>query len=221
MKCSALSLAPVLTVFVAGFGHAAIPTSENFDGLVNGSDFIPAQNNWGADVANIVVTTAESQSGANSVDINSGTISNNVDQASPSGVVWTEFYLIPNLGAEPSSVNATDNHVHYYDTNGNINVYVSGAFLQISEDIHGNALSVVSTTAFNRISIYQNFTTLTQAVLLNGAVIVQDALFPGSSTAYDTFSVANTETTSAFLDTYSVNTTVPSSDDGNGVTGKS
>jgi hypothetical protein len=75
---------------------------------------------------------------------------------------------------------------------------------------------VISTTSFNRISIYQNFTTLTQAVLLNGAVIIQDALFPGSSTAYDTFSAANTKNTSAFLDTYSVNTTVPSSSDGNG-----
>jgi len=198
------------------FNQAAIPTSENFDGLVNGSDFIPAQNNWGADVASIVVTTDEAQSGANSVDINSGTISNNVDEASPSGVVWTEFYLIPNLGDEPSSVSAAGNHVHYYDTNATLNVYVSAAFVQITEDIHGNALSAVSTTSFNRISIYQNFNTSTSAVLLNGAVILQDVLFPGTSTSYDSFEVQNTKAPSAYLDTYSVGTTVPSSSDGNG-----
>jgi hypothetical protein len=128
MKHTLRTAAFILTVSLVSVSLAAIPTSENFDGLTIGSDFIPAQNNWGADVADIVVSTANAQSGANSVDINGGTISNNVDEASPAGVVWTEFYLIPNLGAEPGSVSATDNHVHYYDTNGNINVYVSGAF---------------------------------------------------------------------------------------------
>jgi hypothetical protein len=198
---------------------AAVPSLEDFDALTPGDDFIPAVNGWGADVTDVVVTAAESESGANSVNVNSGTISNNVDEVTPAGIVWTDFQLIPQLGVEPASPpTATANHIHYYGTNGLLNVYTLSGWVEVSEDIHGNALAAVDTNVFTRITIYQDFPNNLSALLLNGVVVLQDLAFPGTSDSYDTFEVQNVEAAPAYLDSFSANTSLPSNltPDGNG-----
>jgi len=206
-----LGVCIAVAVVMVGFCEASIPNTENFDALVTGSDFDPPQGSWGADVATIVVTDSVKQGGSGkSVNVNGGTITNRVEEGAASGVVWTDFYLIPQLGAAPTEAATNEaNHVHYYDTNGFLNVFTASGWQMITEDIHGNAVAAVDTNDFNRITIYQNFTDSISAVLVDGVVVLQDAAFVGSSANYDAFEVQNQETAPAYLDTYSVGSTLP------------
>jgi hypothetical protein len=200
---------------------AAVPDSDNFDGgapFTIGADFASGLDTWKSDTAaTCVAADAGKFQGTASVNVNSGTLSNNVNQATPSGVVWTEFQIIPALGVAPATdPDATVNHAHYYGTNGLLNVWNGAAWVEVTEDIHGGVIPVATTNSFVRISIYQNFTSDNSALLIDGQVVLQDFAFPGSSDNYDTFSVQSLETGPAYMDTYSVGSTVPSSTDGNG-----
>lgn len=211
-----LVLVTMMWLAAAASGRASTPTNETFDTLLVGSAFQTPQRGWSANAASIVVTATRAQSGANSVDVNGGTMSNSVNAGAVTGVLWTEFHLIPQWGAAP--VDAATNvvsHLHYYNTNGYMTILTASGFVTVTQDIHGVAIAPVDTNEFARISLYQNFNTATSAVLLNGVVVLQDLAFPGTSPNYNTFAVQNAEVPSSYFDTYSVGSTVPAGADGN------
>lgn len=210
-----MTIAVILAVANA---DASLPTSEDFDAMPVGQTFLAPVNGWQADTDAITVTNEPVQSGSRSVQVKGGTLADNIG-ATPAGVVWTEFHIVPVLGDPPASLPTnTANHIHYFDTNGWLNVYTAAGFLRVTNDVHGNALTPVSATNFTRIGIYQNFSARNSAVLLNGVVVLQDIAFPGTSGAYQRFRVHCPEpllSTPASLDTFSAGTTVPASVDGN------
>lgn len=211
---------PLLVLALSGaalIAHGALPAIEGFDGLTVGQPLTTAYNGWQASASSVTAVDAPTQGGsARSVRISSGILSNNVNTAGPTGVVWTEFYVLPVRGDVPvTAATNVASHVHYFGTNGFLYVYTRSGYQCVTNDIQGKPLPVVSASTLSRISIYQNFNATTSAVLLNGTVVLQDVEFPGSSRDYRRFRIRNDSSEATVLDTFSASRVIPASADDN------
>jgi len=162
----------------------------HFDAVpfTNGATFMAVVEQWRASTSGVMVVDSKSVSPSNSVYIPPrSALTNAVDVSGP-GVVWTDYRITPFLGVAPA-LSATNGSsiVQYFGTDGYLMVWTNGGWLTCSNDVWGQPVAKVTTNAFAAISIYQNFSNQTAAILVNDQVVVQDLPFLGNFSRYGTF----------------------------------
>jgi len=171
--------------------------------FTNGTTFVTPVLQWQASTSSVVVVTNKAASGSQSVLVpDGGTLSNTVSVSSP-GVVWTDIRIAPFPGDVPDvSVTSGVAVVQYFGSNGYLNVWSGGAWLVCSNDVWGQPVAKVTEGVFAALSIYQNFTAQTAAILLNDQVVVQDLPFLGNFPNYGSFKLSGAESDAWLDDVY-------------------
>jgi hypothetical protein len=143
---------------------------------------------WQASTASVMVVNTKYVSPSNSVMVPAGSALTNAVAVTNAGVVWTDLRITPFLGEGPD-LSATNgvSALQYFGPDGYLVVWTNGGWLTCSNDVWGQPVAKVTTNAFASISIYQNFSNQTAAILVNDQVVVQDLPFAGHSTDYGAF----------------------------------
>lgn len=181
----------------------------NFDTspFTNGATFVTQVLQWRASTDSVVVVTGNAWSAPHSILVPKGSaLSNVVGETSPS-VVWTDVRVAPYLGEEPPA-SATNGVavVQYFGTNGYLNVWTNGGWLACSNDVWGQTVAKVTNGVFADVSICQNFSNQTVAILLNDQVVIQDLPFLGAFTNYGSFRMTGASGDAWLDDAYITNT---------------
>ncbi|MEI8140409.1 MAG: hypothetical protein WCI03_11155 [bacterium] len=162
----------------------------NFDAdpFTNGATFVTAVGQWQASDAGVMVVNTKYVSPSNSVLIPTRSVLTNTVAVTNAGVVWTDFRITPFLG-EVYDLSATSgvSVLQYFGLDGYLMVWTNGGWLTCSNDVWGQPVSKVSTSAFADISVYQNFPSQTVAILVNDRVVVQDLPFLNPFNDYGSF----------------------------------
>jgi len=202
----------------------SLPFSENFDTYATNSSISGfGVYGWDASSADVKVQGTVAHSGRALILPDGTAASNKIDSAT--GAIWTEYYLRPMLGAQPTSSNTTGkSFMSYADTNGFMVVY-SGGWITCSNTLcasdtyatnelfTGRSPTSLTTNNFKRIAIYQDFTTHEFALFIDNAagqleLVAQKKAFPGTQDALNYF-VINNENNNAYIDDISISTTAP------------
>lgn len=200
----------------AGSVLASFPVAEGFDTYLPGQGFVTATNGWWADTSAIQVVASPATNTPNSVDIQSGTLSNGVALGVAPAVVWTEYYVMPVLGVAPPVMTTNGAmHQHYFATNGFVAVATSAGYLSVTQDVQGNLLAPVSTSRFIRVDVCQNYGAHSSALVLDGRVVAQDIPSLTSAPGYRSLTVQSSDQ-ATFLDNVTISTNTPAGIDGNG-----
>jgi len=164
--------------------------NHTFDAVpfTNGATFVTQVQQWQATTSGVRVVDTKSFSPSNSVYLPVATeISNLVSVTTPS-VVWTDFRTAPFLGEAPeTSITTGVALVQYFGTNGYLTVWTNGGWLVCSNDVWGQPVIPATNGVFADVSIYQNFSNHTAAILINDQVVCQDLPFPGTFVNYGSF----------------------------------
>ena len=177
------------------------------DPFTNGATFVTAVQQWQASDAGVMVVNTKYVSPSNSVLVPArSTLTNTVAVAGP-GVVWTDYRITPFLGEAPD-LSATNGAsiVQYFGSDGYLVVWTNGCWLTCSNDVWGQPVVKVTTDTFASISLYQNYSSQTAAILVNDQVVVQDLPFLGHAVNYGTFEYDGADGT-AWLDDVRIQTT--------------
>ncbi len=188
-----LGIAPMLVL------AAYNATTETFDGQANGT---LAVSGWAVSDSSVVVTDAEGYGGSGkSVLVPTGQSATNNVADSAGDNVWTEFRMIPALGAEPTdSPETSSSTVFYFNADGYLVAYYSGDWNVCSNDIWGSAVTPVTAGDWVDVAIRQNYTDEEQVLILNDQILVQDAPFSVTKASYGTFAVINVDSNAYFDD---------------------
>ena len=199
----------------SGIVAQSLPTSDDFEGYVNNTAITNyGLYGWGASSADVKVqsTVALGGSGKALILPDGTAASNKIDSAT--GAIWTEYYLRPMLGAQPSSSNTTGkSFMSYVDTNGFMVVYTDGDWETCDTNLKGETPAKLTTNNFKRVVIYQDFSSSKFALFVdNGGsleLVAQKKGFPGTQSSLNHFVISNNDNT-AYLDSMVISTTAPS-----------
>ena len=201
------------TVACASFYSAPqdFSTFNNGDPLTGGTKgswtsvnaFITNQNAFSADRAAYFGAGA---SGTNTVGVNN---------PSPSRV-WTDFRIKPALGVEPGGeIPAGVQTLFFFDTDGYIKYRQGTAWVTASNNIFGGDVISLTNAAiagnWQRVSVFQDYTDGTYALVLNDVVIAQDIPFVNTGSSYQRFTLENQDN-EAFLDEIRIHNSLPTDD---------
>lgn len=182
-----------LTVFMiagmAGMASGGVVPSINdtFDtGYVNGQSLATPVNGWQASSAAAFVTNGGSYSPSLSAFLDDAVVLTNNVNANIALTIWTDMRINPKIGAEsldPTLTN-TASFLCYFNSNGVLMVDTPSGWLTCSNDVWGHALAPATNNAYVRLSVFQNYNTSTQAVFLDGHLVLQDQGFFSSASSY-------------------------------------
>jgi hypothetical protein len=200
-------------VLIGAFGLLAPARAEfvnhAFDAapFTNGATFVTAVQQWQASDASVMVVNTKYVSPSNSVMVPAGSALTNAVEVSAPGAVWTDYRIIPFLGEAPD-LSATNgvSVLQYFGPDGYLVVWTNGGWLTCSNDVWGQPVAKVTTNAFADISIYQNFSNQTAAILINDQVAVQDLPFLGYFADYGSFKYFGADGNAWLDDVYITNT---------------
>jgi hypothetical protein len=199
--------------------QAAPNVWDNFESYDVGTDFATTHTNgWNASTNTVIVSNLVWQTSTKSVVLPDQSTLTNTVSGSGGKAVWTDLWIIPTLGDPPSSPPTnTASFVQYFDANGFVEVATTSGWTVCSNDVWGNSVPAVS-NAFVRVTLFQDYSTSNQALMINGQLILQDQLFLGSSHDYTAFGVRGTGS-NVWMDNVWINTnydTVTLTNDFNG-----
>jgi len=209
----------------AGWGGSsivaqALPFSDNFDGYTNNSVISEyGLYGWGASDNSVVVQSTEAYSGK-ALFLPDGTAaSNSIDEAT--GAIWTEYFIQPAQGAQPSDSTTTGkSFMSYVDTNGFMVVH-NGTGWSTCDNIlsnstfNGGAPAALTENDFRRIVIYQDFSENEFALFIDRGdnssleLVAQEVPFPGGAVNIMESFVIETVDNDAWLDNVTISTTAP------------
>ena len=199
---------------VAMGSSGAVPDLyDTFDSLyANGFTFptVSSTNGWQASDTAASVTNGGSVSG-NAVILN-GTVALTNSQAGSGGLrVWTDYQMNPVLGVEPLNLptNAAS-FLCYFNSNGWLVVATPAGCQTYTNDIWGGHVPP-ATNGYVRVSVFQDYSTLKQAVLLNAQLVAQDLTFMGSASHYNQMVFQNSDSNS-WLDDVWIKTNIGPTD---------
>ncbi len=167
-----------------------------------GTNFIIEIDGWQSTNLDVVVTDSKSVSPSHSVILPAGTSISNKISETPATKAWTEFSIIPMLGAKPYSSIAASNSTFslYFNADGKVEVWTDTDWTTCSSNVWGTALGALDGTNWVDVSIYQNFSTHKAVIFLNGKVALQDVPFSDETeNNYNLFVVDNVDS-NAFID---------------------
>jgi hypothetical protein len=207
----------------ASFGGMPLPFADTFDLYANDTSMTNLEpNGWYASDSRVKVETNTVRSGKAVVLPDVAMLSNSISSAASK--VWTDFYIQPTLGIEPSVPQTnTSSFVGYVNTNGCLVVAISnGGWFVCSNQLDNTPAIPLLTNGFTRISICQDlsFNPPKFAVFIASNLVAQGLSSPANVSLYSSFSVDNQDG-SAYLDDVLITLTIPpglTSDlDGNGI----
>lgn len=176
----------------------AVPNvSDSFDTLyTNGYTFDTPSNGWRASSSAAMVTNGSGAYSAPNAAFLNGTVSmTNTLITSPNLKIWTDMRIKPYIGellAGPETNLAS--FYSYFTTNGYLCVATPSGFQVCSNDIWGSPVPpATNANAYVRLSVFQDYTTARQAVLLNDQLILQDAGFVVNMATYSQLLVQNSD----------------------------
>ncbi len=190
-----VSLIAAVTVVYGGY------VDDDFESYTAGDDFTTASNGWHSTNANVVVTTAQHASGAQSLHLpESSSISNSAAISSPTKL-WTEFKIMPMLGAKPYNSTASSNSTCslYFDADGYVAIWTNTDWDVCSNNVWNGSITPINASSWTDIAIYQNFTDQKAVVFVGGVVVLQDIPFSSSINDYNAFVVDNVDS-NAYVD---------------------
>lgn len=136
-------------------------------------------------------------------------LSNSISSASTK--IWTDIYIRPVLGFEPSDpATNTSSFLAYVNMDGHLVVATAGGWRVCSNQVDNAPATVFQSNAFSRISVCQDlsFSPPKFAVFVAGNLVAQQLTSPGSINLYRSFAADNRDG-SAYLDDVLISTTVP------------
>lgn len=152
-----------------------------------------ATNSWQASGAAAYVTNSGGVGGSRAAYIGEVVALTNSQSAAATLKVWTDFWVKPSLGGEtPDLPTNTASFLFYFDSNGVVEVATGAGWLACTNDIWGISVPPVSNN-YVRLSLFQDYNTSNQVVLLNDRVILQDFRFIGTAGNFNRLVVQNTE----------------------------
>jgi len=198
----------------SGIVAQALPFSDDFEGYTNNSVISEyGLYGWGASDSSVVVQSVAAYSGK-ALYLPDGTAaSNNV--VSAESAIWTEYFIRPAQGAEPSSTDATGkSFMSYVNTNGHMVVYDGSDWIECDLNIAGVEPALLSSNEFKRVVIYQDFGSSKFALFIDRGVnsslelVAQKISFPGTQASMNSFVINNSDN-KAYLDNVRIRTTRP------------
>jgi len=179
---------------------------DNFDGYSLGRTFTTTVNGWQTSAGGVMVTNDTAHSGTQSVTLPVGTDLTNLVSGGSGKVIWTDFFMKPAMGDTPPEFSTDGASLClYFGTNGYAALVTAAGEQVLSNDVWGTALAP-ATTNFVRLTVYQNYATSKQAVLIDGRLVAQDLPFVTPVATYDTLRLLN-GSTNAWVDDVWVKTT--------------
>ena len=139
--------------------------------------------------------------------------SNTINETSFSPTrVWTDFQIKPAMGRGNKLVPYIPDDalvLVQFDDEGYI-LYFDNTkqWTRITHDIFGTSVDPVPDNAWQRISLFQDFSTETYAILLNGVVVAQDIPFIHAGSGYQSFTMKNPDN-EALLDDIRIDNSLP------------
>ena len=199
---------------VAVASSGAVPNLyDTFDSLyANGFTFpaVSSTNGWQASATVASVTNGGAVSG-NAGFLN-GTVALTNSPAGSAGLrVWTDYQVNPVLGVEPLNLPTnTASFLCYFNSNGWLIVATASGCQVYTNDIWGNSVPP-ATNGYVRVSIFQDYSSAKQAVLLNAQLVAQDLPFVGGAGNYNQMVFQNTDSNS-WLDNVWIKTNIGPTD---------
>lgn len=172
---------------------------------------------WSA-TAGVVVTNASALSGystgrttTRAVYMPDGTSLSNSIMAGSDKAVWTDYYMVPHPGTEPSDApTGTATFVAYVNTNGWLVVATTGGWVTCSQNYTNGPVTPMASDTFCRLTIYEDFSRRQCSVFLDG-VLLRDALpLAAGGNHYSSFQVRSGSGV-AYVDDVHVITALPDS----------
>lgn len=202
----------LLTAFSTTVAHGAFySTPEDFSGFNTGDALTGGTKGTWTSV-NAIITNQSAYSSPNAAYFGEGSSATNtidVNNPTPSRV-WTDFRIKPALGVQPGGEIPTGvQTLFFFDTDGYIQYRQGTAWITASNNIFGGAVGVVTDDAWQRISVFQDYTAKTFAIVLNDVVIAQDIPFVNTGSKYLQFTL-NNQDNSALLDNIRIYNSLPS-----------
>lgn len=203
MKTTLIGLAVVGGL--AACAGAAVPDFyDAFEAYGNGLTFTSPTNGWQASDTAAYVTNGGGYAG-NAVFMGQAVALSNTLAADPGLIVWTDLRVKPALGRDQVNPSTNTSSFHaYFNYYGYLTVAGPTGWTVYSNDVWGAAIPP-ATNGYVRLSLWQNFSTSTQAVFLNERLIAQDLRFVGNPAAYSNLVVLNLKN-SCWLDNVRVTT---------------
>lgn len=200
----------VLTAFSASIAYAAFyGTTDNFSGYAANAAL--TSSSWSSEGA--IVTNKSSVGFGDdwAAYFGEGTSATNIiGVANPTpSRVWTDFRIKPALGVQPSGIPDGVQTLFFFDAAGYIQYRQGAEWVTASNNIFGGAVGVVTNDAWQRVSVFQDYTAGTFAIVLNDVVIAQDIPFVNEGDTYQRFTLDNQDN-QAFLDNIRINNSLPS-----------
>jgi hypothetical protein len=186
--------------------HGAIPNlDDNFDGYLAGTNFVSSISNWQASSSAAYVTNGAGAYAGQSVFMGESVALSNTLTADSSLTVWTHLRVMPMLGEQLSGLptNVTS-FCCYFNSDGFVVVATPSGWQVCSNDVWGGVIEP-ATNGYVQLSTWQNYNIRTQALFLNGRLIIQDLRFVGSAVSKSQLVVQNTYS-NCWLDTVWVKT---------------
>lgn len=194
------SIISMLVMVAAVTSLGAVPTFyDDFETNLYVQGVPLATNSWQASGAAAYVTNNGGVSGRAAV-LGEIVALTNSQTASANIKVWTDFQVKPVLGVEsPDLPTNTASFLFYFDSNGVFQVETAAGWQPCTNDIWGNSISPATNNGYVRLSLFQDYSTSTQAVFLDGRLILQDLRFTGTAPNFNRLVIQNTES-NAWLD---------------------
>lgn len=166
----------------ASLGGAVPDYYDTFDDLYgNGYTFDQPSNGWQASSSAAMITNNGAYSANNAVFMQDGVALTNTLGADANLKIWTDLRIKPQLGGDSAASPLTNlsSFLCYFDTSGYVVAGTPTGWIVCSNDIWGNHVPLVSND-YVRLTVFQDFNTSTQALMLNGQLLLQDVKFPGA-----------------------------------------
>jgi len=213
-----------LSLWCVGSAQAVPNYYDAFDALYSAGFTFPtatSTNGWQASSAGAMVNNSGAYSAPNAVCLAESVALTNTQNASTGLVVWTDYEINPQYGLPPPALPTNvASFLSFFNTNGYLTVATPSGLQVFTNDVWGNP-APVATNGYVRVTIYQNYLTSTQAVLLNGQLIAQNLPFGGTSSNYNQAvfqnSVSNSFLDNVWIKTNYDTTTLTNDINGNGI----
>ncbi len=164
-----------------------LPWSEPFEVLSQGS--LDSQHSWVAGVG-ATVSTAEAQSGTQSLSVLEATASHTFDGAPTH--IWIEFWSQPFRGVPPDEFPAGLSAVFYVNTNDQLTAYDLTNATVITSPAVSNG--------WNKFEIQCDYFSKVWNLELNDTLVVSNFAFYGSPASFGAFEISALDTEAAFVD---------------------
>ncbi len=192
-----IQLLALVTVVSAFTASAGVPDYyDDFDTLpyTVGQSLDSFYNQWQSSGGTTFITNSGAYEGVGKAAVmgSASTLTNTVN-ANASLKVWTDLELNPVLGVEPAGVPTnTSSLCYYFDAHGVLELATAAGWRACTNDVWGNAVPP-ATNGYVRLSVFQDYAISTQAVFLNGRLILQDQGFTGTAGSLGKLMVMNTD----------------------------